>query len=63
MKLTVDWNLCDGNGNCTVEAPEVFQLNDDDELDVLIEEPGEDLRPKVEMAAASCPKRAIAIGR
>jgi ferredoxin len=61
MNVTVDWNLCDGNGNCTAEAPEVFALNDDDELDLLLAEPGEELRPGVEMAAAACPKRAITI--
>ncbi|WP_433045962.1 ferredoxin [Dactylosporangium sp. CS-033363] len=61
MKVNVDWNLCDGNGNCVAEAPETFALNDDDELDLLLAEPGEALRPKVELAAASCPKRAITI--
>jgi ferredoxin len=61
MKVTVDWNLCDGNGNCVAEAPEVFALNDDDQLDLLLEEPGEELRPKVELATSSCPKRAITI--
>jgi ferredoxin len=61
MKITVDWALCDGNGNCTVEAPEVFELDDNDELQVLTERPGEELRPVVLAAVSSCPKRALAI--
>jgi ferredoxin len=42
-------------------APEVFELDEDDELHVLIENPGEDLREKVEMAVRTCPKQAISI--
>lgn len=61
MKVHVDWDLCDGNAVCTLEAPEVFQMDDDDNLVVLQEEPDESLRPKVESAAAICPKRAISI--
>ena len=61
MKITVNWALCDGNGNCTIEAPEVFELDDNDELQVLIENPGEDLRPAVLAAASACPKRAILV--
>jgi ferredoxin len=61
MKVLVDWSRCDGNGVCVAEAPEVFHLNDDDELILRQEEPAETLRGKVMAAAASCPKRAIAI--
>lgn len=38
VKMVVDWALCDGNGVCSVEAPEVFELNDNDELVVLRED-------------------------
>jgi ferredoxin len=61
MRILVDWSRCDGNGICAVEAPEAFQLDDDDELTLLQEEPAEELRPKVRAAADLCPKRAIAI--
>jgi ferredoxin len=63
MKVTVDWMRCDGNGVCAAEAPEVFDLDADDNLVVLVEEPPAELRPKLEAAAASCPKRAIIIDR
>jgi ferredoxin len=62
MQLEINWALCDGNGNCVAEAPEVFDFNDDDTLKVLVETPGEELRAQVEQAAAACPKRAITVG-
>jgi ferredoxin len=61
MKVHVDWDLCDGNAVCTLEAPEVFEMDDDDYLQVLQEEPGEELRGRVQAAATICPKRAISI--
>jgi ferredoxin len=42
-------------------APEVFEVRDDDQLYVLDEEPGEELRSKVEQAVRSCPKVALSI--
>jgi ferredoxin len=61
MKIVVDWALCDGNGNCTVEAPEVFELDDDDQLRVLAERPGDEFRPTVLAAVYACPKRALSV--
>ena len=59
MRIDVDWDLCDGNGLCTLEAPEVFELDDDDVLHVLADEPDESLHAKVRQAAFICPKAAI----
>jgi ferredoxin len=42
-------------------APEVFELQDDDNLLVLQETPDESLRPKVEAAVRACPKQAITL--
>ena len=61
MKVVIDWLRCDGNGACAVEAPEIFALTDDDELEVLLETPPEELRGKLQAALEACPKRAIAI--
>lgn len=61
MRVVVDYDLCESNGLCMAEAPEVFELRDDDNLYVLDEEPSEALRSKVEAAAAVCPKTAIRI--
>jgi ferredoxin len=61
MRVSVDWDLCDGNAVCTFEAPEVFSMADDDNLQILQGEPGEESRRKVVAAANVCPKRAITI--
>lgn len=42
-------------------APEVFEMQPDDTMKVLQEEPDESLRKKVEAAAHACPKQAIRI--
>ncbi len=61
MKVVVNRALCEGNGNCEAAAPELFQLDDDDELHVLKETFGEELRAKAEAAVRSCPKNALGI--
>lgn len=61
MKVVVDFDLCEANGRCMESAPEVFRLDDSDELHVLMEQPPEALRKKVEEAARRCPRLAIRI--
>jgi ferredoxin len=61
MRVVVNFDLCESNAVCMATAPEVFEVRDDDFLYVLDEEPGEELRPKVEAAVAACPKQAISI--
>ena len=61
MKILIDWDLCQGHANCTGDAPEVFRIDDDGNLQVLLAEPDEALRPKVEMAVRYCPAGAIRI--
>ncbi len=59
VRVVVDRNLCEANALCMGVAPEVFEVGEDDELYVLMEEPPEHLRSKVEHAVAVCPKNAI----
>jgi len=61
MRVVVDWDLCESNALCMAAAPEVFEVRDDDNLYVLLEEPPEELREKVEKAVRSCPKTALRI--
>ena len=61
MKIVVDYDLCEANALCMEAAPEVFRVEEDDTLTVLLEEPGEELRAKVEEAARLCPRQAITI--
>jgi ferredoxin len=61
MRVVVDFDLCESNALCMAEAPEVFEVRDDDFLYVLEETPSEALRSKVEAAVQACPKAAISI--
>lgn len=65
MKVVVDLDLCQGHSVCLEEAPEVFDVVDNNDgypqVVVLVENPGEDLREKVTCAAKHCPNRVIRI--
>ncbi len=65
MKVTVDMDLCQGHSVCMDECPEVFEVVDDDQgyakVKILVGEPDESLREKVELAVKYCPNRCIKI--
>ncbi len=61
MKVVVDYDVCESNAICMGIAPEVFEVRNDDFLYLLDENPGEELRAKVEEAVRRCPKQAISI--
>jgi ferredoxin len=61
MRVVVDRDVCESNAICQGIAPEVFEVRDDDELYLLIEQPDESLRPKIEQAVRMCPKQALSI--
>ncbi|WP_063002598.1 ferredoxin [Nocardia mikamii] len=64
MNIIVDYDRCEGHGECVIAAPEVFDLNDDgDEVVVLDDTPAEALLNKVETAAKLCPVAALRIAR
>lgn len=59
MKIVVDFDQCDANGLCVNEAPDLFELTDDDMLIVKNENPAPEQREAAERAARACPKVAI----
>jgi ferredoxin len=61
VRVVVDWDLCESNGLCMAAAPDVFELQDNDTLMVLQENPGESLRAAVVDAVRACPKQAITL--
>lgn len=61
MKVIVDYDRCEANAVCMQICPEVFELRDDDTLHLLVEEPDESLRAKVNDAVRRCPRQALSI--
>jgi sterol 14-demethylase len=60
MKITIDYDLCQGHGTCKGEAPEVFDVDAEAcRVIVLREAPPPDLHEKVRLAAKYCPTQAI----
>ena len=63
MRIKLDRDFCQGHGVCCEEAPEVFRLDADGQLEILQEQPDASLREKVERAVKYCPTRALSIER
>ncbi len=61
MRVEVDLDKCESNALCMGYAPEVFEVDDDDNLIILNENPSEDLREKVLLSVRMCPKQAISV--
>lgn len=61
MKVIVDFGKCEANAICMGILPEVFEVDDDDVLDVIMEHPPEEMRSRLEEAVRSCPMTAISI--
>ena len=61
MKVQVDFDLCESNGLCEGFAPEVFELDDDDFLQLKTEETTPDNIDNVKRAVAACPRAAISL--
>ena len=61
LRVILDYDLCQSNGNCLDECPEVFALDAEDQPEVVCREPAEGLREKVEFAALCCPRSAIKV--
>lgn len=62
MRLSVDYDRCEGHGLCAEQAPEVFELDDEGELTVLIDEVAdvpEGLVASTRRAITSCPVAAL----
>jgi len=61
MHVDVDFLSCESNALCAAAAPDVFELDDEDHLHLIQDNPPERVWPEVEEAARACPKRAITL--
>ncbi|GAA0417223.1 ferredoxin FdxD [Acrocarpospora corrugata] len=61
MKVIVDYDVCEANAVCAGLAPEVFDVDDDDNLHVLLPNPPAEVQDRVRHAVRSCPKAALSL--
>jgi ferredoxin len=61
MRIRIDYELCEANAACVKLAPQVFRLDDQDKLHLLVEVPTEEQRESVESAIRRCPRRALSL--
>jgi ferredoxin len=61
MRITVDRLQCEANGICEDLASEVFSLDGNDNLQLLVTEVPAGLLHDVEAAVHSCPKQALSL--
>jgi ferredoxin len=62
MRVILDTHNCQAYANCMLTAPEVFDLDEDAGLAIILQEnPSEELRGAVEEAVRSCPVQALTL--
>jgi ferredoxin len=59
MKVEVDRDACEANAVCEGLVPEVFSVDDDDRLHILLTPVPAELADAVRHAVSSCPKAAL----
>ena len=65
MKITIDHTRCEANELCVMAAPDTFNLNDDETLELVGSDAFDaldaDQQSAVEDAIASCPRHALSL--
>ncbi|KAA1429129.1 ferredoxin [Nocardioides antri] len=61
MRIKVDFDLCESNAMCEALAPDVFELDDDDFLQLNTDEVTDENEQRVRQAVAACPRAAISL--
>jgi ferredoxin len=61
MKVAIDWDRCEGHGQCALVAPEVFQLDDEDSVQIIDDAVARTAVSVLEDAVAMCPAVAISL--
>ncbi|HUK71111.1 MAG TPA: ferredoxin [Streptosporangiaceae bacterium] len=61
MRVKVDDEVCEANAVCAGLVPEVFEVDDEDNLHILVSDVPSELADRVRHAVRSCPKAALEI--
>ena len=59
MEVRVDRDRCEANGVCVGIAPDIFDLDDDEQLIISASVPPADREADVRSAIAQCPRAAL----
>jgi ferredoxin len=62
VKVEVDRDACEANAVCAGLVPEVFEVDDDERLNILVADVPPGLADAVRHAVMSCPKAALRLG-
>ncbi|MFL6089965.1 MAG: ferredoxin [Aeromicrobium sp.] len=60
-KVVANFDLCESNAICASVAPDVFEIDDNDFLQINEHEVTDENRDRLERAVAGCPKSALSI--
>lgn len=63
MRVEIDLKKCSGMGLCEVSAPNVFEVGEDGQAHLLVDEISEEDVAGVEEAVANCPAMALTLHR
>ena len=59
-KMVFDREKCQGYANCLIEAPDIWDFDEQNDIAVLIEEfPPEEARARAEASVRGCPAHAV----
>lgn len=61
MRINVDTDRCTGHGVCESIAADIFEVNDDGLVHLLVDSPAEHRRAEIEQAVAECPTQALSV--
>ncbi|MBV8346828.1 MAG: ferredoxin [Mycolicibacterium sp.] len=63
MRVEVDKTQCEANGMCQAIAPQIFSLDDRDEVEIIADPVPAGLEAAARDAVATCPKAALRVAR
>jgi ferredoxin len=61
MRIVVDYDLCEANARCMKACPEIFEVDENDNLIVKQDTFDASLATKVDAAVKACPRQAIRV--
>ena len=61
MRVIADYDLCEANALCESFAPDTFEVDDDDNLNILDDQVTDENKAQVQQAVAACPKSALSL--